>query len=414
MARYLLAGSIGLPSYKKRIEKGSIGGHGEGIYTIKLGDDNKLSLIALNYCDNASTICLNKAKNVVYITNESRDFKGGKASGGGISAFKINQDKSLSLLNVSSSYGSRPAYSCLSEDEQFLVVANHGSHSSAVIKFVKNSKNEYELQNVYDDSSIAVFRLREDGSIGSLVDLKVFDHHGYWANGRGQTSSHLHCVRYNKGLFFALNRGADEIEVLKLSKNGEIDIVNIYKVHNGMAPRYIEFHPVLNIIYVLNENYPYLSVYEVNYQNGQLNLLQEIPTMDEEYYVRHPWVELSGDEAPIDLKCNNAIVDHEVMMPSDLHLGKNCEYLYLANRNFTTNAVITCFKVRDNGQVDFVGTNSLDGHDPRGFNILEDNSLAVGLLDQNMLIIYKLGKNGMFKDVIGKINIPSISCIQEI
>ena len=83
--------------------------------------------------DNAGILCLSHDGKRVYVANESRDYRG-KGSGGGIVSYQIKDDQ-LIKLNDSLSYGSRPAYLALTKDDRYLIVANHGSHSSVTIRY---------------------------------------------------------------------------------------------------------------------------------------------------------------------------------------------------------------------------------------------------------------------------------------
>ena len=71
-------------------------------------------------------ICISKNKRYLYAANESKDFGGLNGSGGGVTAYRIAEDGSLSKINDSISYGSRTSYVTVTDNGKFLFASNHG------------------------------------------------------------------------------------------------------------------------------------------------------------------------------------------------------------------------------------------------------------------------------------------------
>ncbi|MGI6608006.1 MAG: lactonase family protein [Erysipelotrichaceae bacterium] len=411
MKNMIYAGSVGIPMSisKGKKQQGSISGRGDGVYAISLNEDYSMKIENVVEQDNAGIICLSPNKNMVYAANESRTFGGSKSSGGGLTAMRIKTDGTLEKINDSISYGSRTSMVAVSDDAKFLFASNHGSHSITTCHYIKNTEGKYELQRGYDDSSVVCFRLNSDGSIGEITDMVIFKNHGYWINGGGQSSSHLHSVYYNKGLIFCGNRGADEIEILRIDENGKFELLNQYKTKPALAPRHIAFHPVLDLIYVCNENYPCMSVYRVNYKNGELEELITIPTMPKEYIKEFPIPQYNKTTCDSDEKNTSVMGDISRMSPSDIHVSGNSRYCFVANRCLTKEGNIATFRLDDCGMPEFVGVSWLDGADPRGFNLLDNEHLIVGLLDKDVVKIYKIDKDGLLNEVKGQCKVPSVA-----
>ncbi len=410
MGRMIYAGSVGTPEFlsKGKKKSGSVSGRGEGVYSLFLDDDYRLFNKGVVYNDNAGIICIANSGKYIYAANESRDFGGINGSGGGVTAMRILEDGTLRKINDSISYGSRPSYVAVSEDDRFLLVSNHGSHSVATCHYVSDKEGKYVLSRGYDDSSIACFALKEDGSIGELCDLMVFDGHGYWINGGGQSGSHLHSVRCHKGLVFCGNRGADEIEVLRLQKDGKLSLLERFRTLPGMAPRHIDFHPYLDLIYVTHENYPCIGVYRVDYENGRLSLAGVYPTMPEEYMEEHPIPRFEKDTCSQGEVNSSAMADFSRIMPSDIHVDRKGKFCFAANRCLKKSGSIATFRMEEDGLLNFVGINILDGADPRGFNVFPDaDLLAVGLLDKDFVDIYQYDDSGMFIKKLSSSPVPS-------
>ena len=393
----IFAGSVGNPFLKNR-QSASVTGDGEGVYTLEFNGKELKKKFVIK-ADNATTLTFSKDQNTVYIANEVRNFTGLNGSGGGITSYRVLDNGNLEKLNDSISYGSRPAYVSLSESGRYLLVANHGSHSSVTCHYEQAGNGEWKLKREFDDSSVAVFEVEEDGRIGKLTDLVKMEGNGYWCHGGGQSTSHVHSVRMHHGYVYSCNRGADEIEVMKLNENtGKLSLITKYHTRNAYAPRYLDFHPTLNLMYVLYENYPAISVFEC--KDGNLTEKQFIETKDYDYYLKYPLPEYQNTEASIDEVNTCGMADHHRSMPSDIHITEDGKFLYVSNRCFGEDGTITSFKVKDDGTLEFMEELHLNGCDPRGFMISSDrNNLFVGLLDKDIVEVYHIENNGVIHKI---------------
>lgn len=405
MNRVLYAGTVGSGK-----SKGSVSGSGKGVYAAVLNEDFNIQKMTCVPADNAGIICMSKDGRYIYAANESKDFGGLNGSGGGVSAYRTDREGGLEKLNESISYGSRTSYICLSEDERFLLASNHGSHTTVTCSYVPDGNGGFQLQRGFDDSSAAVFRLREDGSIGELTDLKVFKGCGYWCHGGGQSTAHMHCIRTRGDLVFSCNRGCDEIEVMRLDEDGKLTVLKQYRTQPAYAPRHLDFHPEKNILYVSNENYPCMSVYAFDPESGQITHLQTEGTMPAAYYEMKPLPRFDKPHADADEKNNSAMGgDRDLFMPADIHVRPDGRFVYVSNRKFNGNGNIAVFAVREDGTVSFTGNIELCGGDPRGFALNKDGSLMfAGLLDKSCAQVFAIDKDtGMTVCEKAVIDIPS-------
>ncbi|MGM9941608.1 MAG: lactonase family protein [Bulleidia sp.] len=402
MKTVMHVGSVG----KKN--RGSISGEGEGVSTIVIEDG-----VIRTSCIPANQVTMlgkNHEKGVLYGVSESRDFTGLNGSGGGVLAYRIREDGSLDLLNESISYGSRPCYITLCDDGRHLLVANHGSHTTVTCSYVVNEHGEYELKRGFDDSGVAVFEVLEDGRIGKLCDLKIFDGSGYWCHGGGQSTAHVHCVKERDGLVIACNRGCDEIIVMKLnSETGKLTVLNRNHVHPGDAPRHVVFHPGKQLISVINENYPCICTYQIH-NDGTLTCIQKTGTMMDAFYVEHPLPVHDCIHADAHEKNDCAMMRQDLPMGSDIHISNDGRHLYVSSRLFSGNGSITVYDIQDDGMAVLKQVKQLPGSDPRGF-ALHDNTLYVGLLEQNVIVGYAVDQEGMIGEVIHEIPVKAPSCI---
>lgn len=386
--------------------KGSVTGSGKGIYTLEWNEGADLRITGLLKADNASMVTVSPDGKFLYSVNETKDFGGINGSGGGITACRIAEDGSLHKINDSLSYGSRPAYVSLAEG-RYLAVANHGSHSTVTCHYVKDADGTWRLKRGFDDAGVALFERKEDGSVGRLLDLKVFEGHGYWCHGGGQSTSHVHCTAAKGSMIAACDRGADRIYFLKI-ESGKLNVRSIVKSGPGMAPRYAVFHPDRNLLYVLNENYPCLAVYDAD----RGICLRTVGTMDAEYENVHSIPHFAKREADENEHNDSAMGDRSLAMPADLHITRDGKFLYASNR-YHAGASIAVFRLDENGLPVKEQVVRFEGKDLRGFGISDDGRwLAAGLLDENRVEIRELDeRNGMIGPCIAGCHVPSPSCI---
>lgn len=401
----LYAGSI---SAGKGKPSASVTGNGDGIYILKIDSECRLKKIACVPSENSGIITEWNGK-YVYAANEVKDFTGLNGSGGGVSAYKIEEDGTLSFLNDSISYGARTSYVSVSESGKCLLASNHGSHSTVTCHYVQDESGKWVLQRGFDDSSIAVFALKEDGSIGELTDLKIFKGSGYWCHGGGQSTSHLHCVKIRNNLVIACNRGCDCLEVMRLDEEtGKLTVLERFETAPGLAPRHAVFHPEKNYLYAVNENYPCVSVFEINEETGLLSFVQTVEVMEEDYYKERPLPSFTKRHADSEEKNTSGFGDRGAVMCSDIHISSNGKHLYVSNRCFAETGSLSALDVNEDGTLVLKQVYPLEGNDPRGFNLNQEGTfLFVSLLDQNLIEIFELDEKGMIKKKKGELQISS-------
>lgn len=408
----IYAGSVGTPAaLGKKGSKGSISGCGEGVYTLEWDGASSLKVIDTSIADNAGIITKSSDGRFLYAANESKDFGGLNGSGGGVTAFAVDAETGkLTKLNDSVSYGARTSYVSVTESGKYLLATNHGSHSTVTCHVEQDEKGNWKIVRGFDDSTLAAFRLNEDGSIQGLSDLKKFEGHGYWCHGGGQSTSHLHSVKVRKDLIFCGNRGADLVEVVRLNEeDGTLHVLNRYHTKPGYAPRHSDFHPTQDLLYVVNENYPCLTVYWFDPEDGSMRELQTVQSMPDEYYAVYPVPNHTKDEADPDEKNTCGMADRRRVMPSDIHVSHDGKHVYVSNRCFMSEGSIASYKVLDDGTLQYLGVTMLGGKDPRGFNITpDDRYLIVSIMEQNLVRIYELDEEtGMPDKVIAEAQVNS-------
>ena len=403
--QFIYAGTVNAGGSKG---SASVTGSGDGICTLAMHPDGTLSFVSS--IESANSGIITRYGNCIYAANEVRDFTGLPGSGGGVSAYRIEENGHLCFLNSSISYGSRPSSVAVSQNGKCLLVTNHGSHSAVVCRYEQNENGKWILNRGFDDSSIAVFRLSEDGSIGELTDLHILKGSGYWCHGGGQSAAHLHCVRIKDDFVIACNRGSDRIEAMRLDEEtGKLTVLNQFETEPGYAPRHAVFHTDKNILYAVNENYPSVSVFSFDPDSGDMKEIQKIGTMDEAYYAERPLPHFNKRHADEGEKNTSGFGDRGAVMCSDIHISDNGKWLYASNRRFSSAGSLSVFDIHEDGTLTMKQLLQLDGKDPRGFQIISDQYLIIGLLDQNRADLFELDENGMIKEKTAEIAVGSPS-----
>ena len=390
---------------------GSIKGNGQGVYCLQELQDRSVVEKDLMKADSISFICKGN-HNVLYGVSETKDFTGLNGSGGGVVCVRCNEDGSLSLLNSSISYGYRPCYISMSDSGKYVLVANHGSHTTVTCSYQKKEDGSYGLVRGFDESSVALFALNEDGSIGCLCDLFKMEGKGYWCHGGGQSTSHIHCVIEHGGTVVACNRGTDEIAVGKLDEgNGKLIFLSKYHVRNGYAPRHAVFHPSLPFVYVVFENYPCAGVYQLH-EDGTLSEKQIIGTMEPSFYDSHPLPVFEKRHAEEKEANTCAMMDHALPMGSDLHVTSDGRILYVSSRHFTGQGMISVYRIDEDGTLHLLQVKRLSGSDIRGFTIDEkQRRIIAGIMDHNVIVSVPYEEDGRLMEEKSLHSVSAPSCI---
>jgi 6-phosphogluconolactonase len=193
----------------------------------------------------------------LYSVNEVDHFGGQKS--GAVSAFSVEpKTGKLTLLNQALTQGAGPCHVSLDKTGKFVLVAN------------------------YDGGSIAVFPIREDGS---LAPASAFvQHSGSSVDKERQEAPHAHWIGTSPDNRFVLaaDLGLDEILVYRFnSAKGTLapDTPPFAKLNPGAGPRHLAFHPNGKFAYVLTEMGSSVTAFTYKASKGSLSPLQTVSTL---------------------------------------------------------------------------------------------------------------------------------------
>ena len=207
--------------------------------------------------EDPSFLAVHPSGKYLYAVNEIDHFGGQKS--GAVSSFAIDSKSGkLTLLNQASTQGAGPCYISLDKTGKFVLVAS------------------------YDGGSIAVFPIREDGS---LAPASAFvQHAGSSVDKERQEGPHAHWIGTSPDNRFALaaDLGLDKILVYRFnSAKGTLapDTPPFAKLNPGAGPRHLAFHPNGKFAYVLTEMGSSVAAFAYKAGKGSLSPLQTVSTL---------------------------------------------------------------------------------------------------------------------------------------
>jgi 6-phosphogluconolactonase len=303
------------------------GSTSKGIYAYRFDSrTQKLTPIGLAATTtNPSFLAVAPNQRSLYAVNELSDYQGQKS--GAVSAFAIDHSTGkLTFLNQVASRGTDPCYITVDKTGKYVLVAN------------------------YSSGSIAVFPIREDGSLGEASAF--VQHSGHGTNPQRQEGPHAHSVDMSADNRFAMvdDLGLDQTIAYPFdSSNGSLSVDHavIANAAPGVGPRHFAFHPSGKFAYVIDEMGSTVSAYSFDAATGALQSLQTISSIPKTFS--------KLDES------------------AEIQVAPSGKFLYASNRGHDSIAV---FAINSStGMLTLVEYVSTKGASPRSFEIAPGGSL---------------------------------------
>tara|TARA_R110002096_G_scaffold24760_12_gene77977 strand:+ start:3350 stop:4459 length:1110 start_codon:yes stop_codon:yes gene_type:complete len=334
-----------------------------GIYALEFDDsDGSLSPITKVADVMApSYFAFHPEQPFLYCTNNDGD-KGSKTSSHLVS-FLVTDDELIELSSVETG-GTTSAFVEVDQRGRFAFVAN------------------------YLGGSIAGFQIEPDGRIG-LPTIFV-QHEGSSTHPTRQTEPHPHAVRMSPDNRFAYvpDLGTDDIFIYQVNHfDGSLSsaIEPWSKAGQGSGPRHMDFHPRVDVAYVINELDSTVSVFSRNPDLGALVAGQTLSTLPKDY---------QGPNA-----C------------AHIQVHPNGKWVYGSNRGHDS---IVVYETTSNGFLSWVDQ-SKTGKTPRHFTISPSGDwLIVGNQADDTLSVFRINpRTGQLAPTKQTdIAVPSPSCLK--
>lgn len=312
-------------------------GNGRGIHLFEVdaesGAMKAKSVVEMG--TSPSCLAFNADKTRLYSANETERI--GESESGAISAFAVQPDGSLKLMNTVASGGKGPAYLSVHPSGRFVLVAN------------------------YFGGSVSVLPVKEDGSLGVATDVKKTSGTvgpakaphappGSFAfSGHDQTHCHMIEADPTGRFVLSVDLGLDQIHIWKLKEDTGTLIPNSQphvQLPPGDGPRHFAFHPNKKWMFSLQEEGSTIVRFDWDSKDGRLTERQTISSLPPGF---------AGSNF-----CS------EIMVSAD---GR---FVYAGNRLHDSIAI---FSVADDGTLAFIADEPTRGNYPRSFNFDPSNRL---------------------------------------
>ncbi|HTV54813.1 MAG TPA: lactonase family protein [Terriglobia bacterium] len=305
-------------------------GNGQGIYLFEVDPSSgSLSQRAVFRDDsNPSWIAFDPSKTHVYAGNETQTFQG--APSGSVSAFSIDRASGhLERLNTVSSEGAGPAYLSVHPSGKFVLVANYGGGTIAVLSIQSNG-----------ELGPATYVHHDHGPIGPIHAISAPP--GSFAIS-GHDGPHPHMIHADPSGRFVVSTdlGMDQIFVWKFdAQNGKLSEASAVSVPPGDGPRHFVFHPNGRWMYSAQEEGSTVMFWEYDGAAGRLTAKQTHSSLPEGF---------AGTN-----------------FPSEIRMSPDGKFLYAANR--LRNSIV-CFSITNSGALSYASDWWTRGDYPRSFTI---------------------------------------------
>ena len=340
-------------------KEGHVDGKAKGVHLAYLNTETGTMRYGDVYDEagiNPSYLTIHPSGKFVYVVNETG---GNEQQWGSVTALAVNEDKSLTELNRKPTMGIAPCHISLDKQGFQVLAAN------------------------YSTGSITSFPVALTGKLGRAQNIIRYTGNSSHAR---QEAPHAHFIsQISDGTVITADLGTDTIRFHNF-RTGQLEPASSsINTPSGSGPRHIVEHPLLPIIYVVNE----LSATVISYQrdsDDKFMQYQSISTLPE------------GDN-----RGGNCAA---------IKMTKNGKFLYVSNRGDHNNIAI--YKVSDNGKLTMVSHQSSLGNVPRDFTISpDDRHLIVANQNSDNLVSFKIDpNNGLLKDPFELKDVATPVCLK--
>jgi len=290
---------------------------------------------------------------IAYSPDKKFMYAVGEGGTGTVSAFKVEENGTLEILNTVPSNGGAPCHISINPAGDKAVVSN------------------------YVGGSVSVYEIKNDGSL--YPAYQVFEY------STKEKVSHAHSAQFYKSNLFVSDLGMDAVYIYTLNNDGKTyNLVSSSSVSisEKAGPRHFVLTKDGNFIYNINE---YASTITASKKeiNGFL-LIDNYSTLAKDY------------------KGANSC--------ADIHLSKNEDFLYGSNRGENTIAVFKRNTV--DGTLTKIQNIDVEGEWPRNFTLdPTGNFLLVANQKSNNISVFKIHPESGTLSYLNSVKTPSPVCL---
>ncbi len=335
----------------------------EGIYTCRMDvESGRLDQVAVaGGIENPSFLAVDPAGQHLYAVCEIN----GQGASDSISAYYIDGDGALTLLNVESTGGPGPCHLAVDSTGSCVIATN------------------------YHGGSVCMLPVEPDGSLGSRSDF--VQHEGSSVDPERQHGPYAHSVTIDSSnsRAYVCDLGMDKILVYHIDhERGRLIEDRDLRVSTkpGHGPRHFAFHPSDRYCYAINEMGSTVAAYEYDSGTGRMSETQLVSSLPEGW---------NGTNST-----------------ADIHVSQDGRFVYGSNRGHDSIAIFSVDP--ETGRLQPEGHEHTLGNTPRNFAISPDGRflLAENQDSANIVTFAIDADSGRLEYTGDQISIPAPVCIQ--
>ncbi|MCD8106146.1 MAG: lactonase family protein [Lachnospiraceae bacterium] len=234
------------------------GAPGLGLLTLDQ-DTGKLEFLEM-LNDRISLNCslVKPKEGILYINNETCRPAGVNLMSGQILGFHVDPDSGqVTELFRKVTGCTNPVFMSLDPSERYMVAAHH-SRDDFITEMVKGEDGRYRPMNVFEPAVVMLIEVKEDGSLGEVLDVK--DHNppeiSFNAQGRGMSAHPHSATRSPSGKLYAVcDKGTGRLYMYQIDyeKKQLVLLNSVITQDEREQPRFALYHPTKPFLFVNHE-----------------------------------------------------------------------------------------------------------------------------------------------------------------
>lgn len=317
---------------------------------------------------------LDQEKKILYICNEANLVEETGYDTGRVYGYRIDPETgNLEELFHQDTFCPFPDYVSFTADKKYMIVPHH-SWATGITNIEKDENGNYVPVTRWMDSAIDLFRMKPDGTVDKLVDVKKhrFDQRRKDYENK-VTIPHPHCaVRSPSGKLFAVCDKGD-CHVYMYTVDPEKEELKLLSRTMSDAPlsesRYCAFHPTKPYFFVNHEHSAHgkmiVSAFRYD-EDGNLTFINKVDCLP------------AGETA----KCGQGLC-----------ISKDGKYLYNLLNGY--NAVAVLGIDQDSGEISVLQRIPVDGGNPRICALSPDGAFLITTCLTGEIAVYRVGEDGL-------------------
>lgn len=320
---------------------------------------------------------VDQERNLLYLCNECDIFPEVPYNSGRVYCYRIDRDTGkLTLMNRKETCCSFTSYLNTDPEKKYLIVSNHSMPNfSTRLERDENGSIRPVLQ--HQDAVVNLFRLKEDGSIGEMVDY--VKHEGLYTSLLGKlTIAHPHsAMRSPSGKIFACcDKGDSHMHLYAIEKGRLKRLSRTLTDLPGSEPRHCAFHPTEPWLFINHEHTPEDQITLTVFRYGENGEMEKLHTFHGD---------LTGCE-PVE----------EPRQQQGMAISPDGKFLYTQAHGY--NRLIAMAIDQETGALTQIQAVPIEGTWPRSLDMSPDGKFLICCCLAGQITVYRINSDGTLTD----------------